>query len=97
MKKTGFMKKDFRTSSMCHPKLLPPCVAVAIKEDSVGVRDTKDPPPIPLLCSIMRNGAPSLQALRRESLIFLPSVPNINTIMVTEENGLVSFSSVFNF
>ncbi len=34
---------NFKKSPMCHPKLLPPCVSVAIKGDVVAVRDTKDP------------------------------------------------------
>ena len=40
--KNSLKDGDFKTSSMCHPRLLPPCVAVAIQKDEVAVRDTKD-------------------------------------------------------
>jgi hypothetical protein len=43
MNTNTFNDRDFKTSSACHPKLLPPCVAVAINKDAVAVRDTKDP------------------------------------------------------
>ncbi|MFZ2039038.1 MAG: DUF397 domain-containing protein [Minisyncoccia bacterium] len=42
MKGSVFGDNDFKVSSQCHPKLLPPCVAVAIKGKNIGVRDTKD-------------------------------------------------------
>lgn len=43
MKSVPFLDSDFKSPMDCGGPYLDKCVAVAIKDGSVGVRDTKDP------------------------------------------------------